>query len=210
MFGAVFFAVLAFGAVAAMSASASLWLNSLSESPLVEESGSAHGLLLLEASDGTVVHCEGLFDGSVGPGALDLVTTVLNAAGELISPTKTLSCTVVKAGALCKVNELALVYPVNLPWHTLLVLVAGVTFDEFEGTLENTKKEILQPGYHVECMTAKVSNECTGKDRSKFIKNTASGAEFSFEGELKAKCTNFLAPEGKTKGSGTQLGFTVS
>lgn len=200
MFGAAFIAVLAFGATAAMSASATLWLNSLSESLTVEEAATWHGLWELEGSDGSVIHCEGLLDGFVGPGALDLVTTVLNAAGELISSTKTLSCTVTKTGVLCKLNELALIFPVNLPWHTLLVLSGGSTFDEFLSKL----------GYRGECMTAKVANECTGTDRAKFIKNTTSGAEFSFEGELELSCTNILAPKGKIKGKGTMLGVTVS
>jgi hypothetical protein len=191
-----FAAVLAFSALAVASASATLWLKA-GASLSAETAANTHGILILHHTGGLagslLIECDGLFVGKVGPGALDLVELVENLSG---TEQDLISCKVTSGNIFCPTGTLVSVHAVGLPWHTLLVLEAGVTFDEF-----------LTGGYEVLCNGNKV--ECKGANKAKFIKNAANGAEFEFQGTIKNGC-NDPGGEGTILGKGEVLGFTVS
>jgi hypothetical protein len=197
--GAAFIAVLSLGALFVTSASATLWLSS-GASLSAETVGHSQGLVVLLHKGGLSgefsAHCTGEFHGLFGPQALDLISEVLGLAGEK----NLISCKWLKVSAACggSVGGLVIVHALKLPWHTLLVLVGGVTEDR-----------ILSGTWQFLCSTG-LTGECTGEAWAKFTKNGASGAEFAYEGkEPAATCTD--GGEGHvTTGSGTSLGFTVS
>lgn len=189
------------GAVA--SASATLWLH-VGASLTKAELSTSHGLLLLHHTGGLtgayLIHCTGLFIGTVGPGALDTVTEVQGLKGEK----NVLTCTFTEGGSCGTTGASETVTAIDLPWHTLLELVEGKTRDHF---LEETGKE---PGYELGC--SKIfgfKGNCKGLDFSNFTTNGTNGAMFSFPGESKAKCSD--GGEGTTLGEGESLGgFDVS
>jgi len=65
----------------------------------------------------TKIHCEGVFDGTIEPGGLGLVTELLEAGGHAVSLTNELSCTSV--AGLCEEGTIFVVAE-NLPWLTSL------------------------------------------------------------------------------------------
>lgn len=204
--GAAFFAVLAFGVVAAASASATLWLKngaSLTEDNKTE--AVSHGLLLLHHKGGLsgnfTGHCTGLFDGYVGPGALDLVTLALGLKGEQ----DLITCELIAEGtnACGSTGQSVTVHAINLPWHTLLLLTSeGKTVDHF---LNESGKE---PGYEFLCPSGTTGN-CKGEELTNFGGNGTNGAIFEFVETDKSKCSDF--GEGTISGLGELLGgITVS
>ena len=92
VFGLMLFAVLAFSAVATASAFAEVgeWLVE-NVKPAEALPAETEGLLivarLVSSTNSAVlqeVDCEGILDGTIGPGVADTVTAVLNLAKELI------------------------------------------------------------------------------------------------------------------------------
>jgi hypothetical protein len=200
------FAVFAFSAVAASNAlAAHQWLKG--GAPITKVGGepsTTEGKILLHHIGGLAgeltIECNGKFDGTVGPGVADEITKALTLAGVEVTKTKPLSCTVVASkSSVCTTGTLVNVVPVDLPWKTELVLEGTSVFDNIT---ENGKG---LPGYETICHEIPIT--CTGKDRSKFIKNETTGALLEFLGELKAKCTD--GGEGTILGSGIAIGFTV-
>jgi hypothetical protein len=148
------------------------------------------------------VDCEGTFDGTVGPGAADLITEVLNSAGE---PTGTplvglaLSCTVETSSfeECGKVGELAEVWPENLPWETKIELVNGVFLDDFQPI----------SAYEVRCPNGK-ENLCEGLVAA-ILTNGLNDVNGEFtEGTNEAACTtgtSHLIGVGLTEAPGHKL-----
>lgn len=199
-----FIAVLAFSTLAVASASATLWLKNGS-SLTREEAMDIHGLTLLHHTGGiagsTTVHCTGLLHGTAGPGALDLVSFVLNLAG---TETNTIECEFSEGGSCGTTKEKIKVTAVNLPWHTLLELMTnGVTLDHF---LEETAKT-----WGVEWACPKIfgfKGKCEGLITADFLENGPSGSILNWLGEPETsasdggKCT--------VLGSGETLGYAIS
>jgi hypothetical protein len=186
--GLALFAVLAFGALSASSAFAETeWL--LNGAPITgEDSVLTIGNLILDVLVGgllvVAIECSGDFDGTVGPGAQDLILKVFSLAGvEVGAPLTTgtgLSCEVLtstfnECGA---VGSLAEVWPINLPWTTTLELVGGVLLDDFPPT----------SGYEVLCSGGK-ENKCEGLAQA-LVSNETGGVLGEFtEATNEATCT---------------------
>jgi hypothetical protein len=124
--GVALFAVLAFGAISAASASAApLWLKggaSITKQELAETTGTwtltGHGIFGIGELE---VECMGRLIGWVGPGNEDLVTE----ATELTNHNKLINCKVIKESVAKCLTSLALVEGEHLPWKTELLENAG-------------------------------------------------------------------------------------
>jgi len=197
--GVALVAMLAFGVVGAVSASATTleWLanNVAIGTPLASETtgsltlGSTNGLgLKIEA----VVLCVGAFDGTVGPTVEDTINTVLNVNGQAVA----LSCASVKT---CEGNSE--VKAVDLPWLSRLEKMSAIP--TMLDVLESGGKG--NPGWSVSCKTAlgTVTETCTGVQGSS-LKNTKTGeVEGKFEKELTAECSMGGADSGFVETSAT-------
>lgn len=201
MVGLALVAVLAFGAMSVASASAAEWLTLGGAALTKAEAATTKGSLLLhnkkipalEGGGELTVTCAGSFVGTVGPGAADTVTEVLGTKGEV----NEVACEVTAStNSICKAGQKVVVKPVHLPWTTKLITVGTEIFDEATAT--------GNPGYGVTCVS--ITNTCTGLEESKFIKNLATGAEFSFIEKNKATCS---FGEGFISGTGVAEGFDV-
>jgi hypothetical protein len=191
-------AVSALSAVIVTSASAettllALWLvggNTFVGELLVETEGE---ILLEDTKFGIAVVCSGILDGFVnGTNGEDLITEVLNLAGEKTGvPLSGLPilCTTEKG---C-MNETDIeVWPLNLPWETLLellVLTGGVE-DFYDLILKGTGG---LAGYEVLCLVllTVTSESCESPEGSGGeVKNVAGGVEAAEEEFLPlANCT---------------------
>jgi hypothetical protein len=101
---------------------------------------------------GTVIHCEGSFDGWVGANGEDGITEVLTALKELLAglePGQDLIECTTSEGGQCLSGGIELdVETVGLPWATLLELVGSSFMDDF--TSLGTEKLL---GYAYGCLT---------------------------------------------------------
>ncbi|HEY5287012.1 MAG TPA: hypothetical protein VIJ50_07900 [Solirubrobacteraceae bacterium] len=190
--GLAIVAVCVLGSIAVASASAAPeWLvggAKMESSLLVESEGN---LLLEDMTLGVDVTCSGKFIGTVGPGAKDLITEVLDLENK-----NPLSC----KASICE-GELVAVTPVNLPWETelLLITVGGkeIMVDMLLGS----------PGYSISCKTilGTTKDVCTGATASEEI-NVTGGVEgvFSENEEITAPgtCEVGGAKSGLVVGSG--------
>jgi hypothetical protein len=203
-------AMLALSAITAGAASAETtllaeWLVNGADAPngtAVETTGKILLVGLVFNAVGFEAECEGSFDGTVSKNGVDEITEVLNAAkvkigAELVGTA--LDCTSLVTNALaCKSGELAEVWPDNLPWHTLLYLMAdGKILDEIQGS----------PGYHVFCVTTKFENLCTGKTSS-LMTNEPTDVKGEFEVASSEEATCNKIGSGMLGGSG--LTATIS
>ena len=211
LFGLAMVAMLAFGAFAAMSASAETtllaeWLvNGAAITTLtsVETTGSVE--LINKTFLGTAkVLCEGAFDGSVGPNGEGEITEALQGGvsqgAVLVAPA--IDCT---GDAVC--SGLVEVWAENLPWLSRLVLMEdGTILNEwFEGTPAGTK-----PAYDEFCSNVGINNLCEGLSTT-VMKNLASDVESTFI--LGSEVTTCNLGTGETAGSGltaTLNGTTVA
>ncbi|MGA7704084.1 MAG: hypothetical protein WB998_04225 [Solirubrobacteraceae bacterium] len=162
--GAAVIAILAFGVVGAVSASAAQWLAD--EKPITEALASTiEGEITLGFTNmgklgiKSKVLCSGMFDGTVGPGAADSITEVLSLTDVLVTLSAPLTCTPVETCTS------ATVAPVGLPWKTEL---SSVTDDElFNGGWEVVCKTTLGT-FEETCVSAEqlitLENDPTEKD----------------------------------------------
>jgi hypothetical protein len=172
--GLALVAVLAFGALSAGSAFASeekpeLLIAKAAVTAEKEFSGTGEIELidtktpLGEAS----VLCSGELMGVVlSGGKTDEITSVLSLTGAAVTEASPLLCTNVKNCAE------PLVFPVNLPWATEIVFMAPPAPWKWLDLI------LGKPGWHVECMTLKVSDVCTGveaKPAGLLLENMAGG-----------------------------------
>lgn len=201
-------AVMAFGLLSATNASSTLWLvggNSLT----VALATNAHGTLTIHHKGGLagefLIRCTGSWHGSVGPGALGSVSEVLGLAS---SEKNLMSCTYERERlGMCgkTVNELVLVHILNLPWHSLLALMALIEPVTLNDYLSETGKI---PGFSLLCSKTNVTVSCEGEDSVKFTENAVNGASFEFPALSKSGCSD--GGEGLTLGFIELLGVQVS
>ena len=159
--GAVVLAASALAAVSAASASAIGWLlNGVAVAS--ETAATVEGLLLLtdlKAPGGAAtVACEGILDGFVSTGGLELVTALLTLAGVEVKLAGTaLSCKV-EAGA-CEKTVSAEVWVEGLPWEATLA-VAEPT--ESSLMIDQTKGE---QAFSIKCLVLGIAfeDECKGQ-----------------------------------------------
>jgi len=155
-------AVCAFSMAAVATASANEWLlngAAITAKTAVETTGELTLDVLVLGVLAVAIDCNGAFDGTVGPGAADEITAVLNlekveVGKELVGTA--LSCEVLtSAFEECgKVGELASVWVDGLPWKTELLLNGSVIEDDITSATA---------GYHVVCPgSAKKENLCNG------------------------------------------------
>jgi hypothetical protein len=223
LIGLALFAVFAFSAVMAASAFAEtnmLWLvngNEILTGELLptETTGLLTLTTLLFGSPVVSVHCEGTFDGSVGPNGEDEITEVLNTAKELINqlgeaPELALSCEVVAISGTsrCVVGSLAELWPVNLPWHTQIELMAAGSNEWLDHLFGGGANK--EPGYMVLCLNSSGGNEentCEGLTSSRLENMPAPESDvlgifgLAAETEPSEKCTTPFT-EGDIEGEG--------
>lgn len=192
-----FIAVLAFSALAVGSASATLWLKS-GASLTKAEATTSHGVIIFHHTGGifgnALVECTGLFVGTVGPGAEDLITLAENLTGS--------EKDLVKCVSLSGFCGSPVLHPENLPWHTLLLLREGKTFDMVEAESGGG-----EPAYEMLCSIGKVL--CRSAVESDFLGNDADGALFTWLPSLTPTPCND-GGTGTLLGEALTLGFTVS
>jgi hypothetical protein len=184
-FAAALFAIVALAAMAMASSASAVtfllaeWLEggvANTEIMLVETTGS------VEYMDNTApvinklaaVQCSRIRDGFVGPNGAAEITEILTLAGAAVS-----TAVLVASGLSCtNVTECAspIVWAVNLPWLTLLVL--------WEEGAETGFADLIQPhagggnpGWAVECtvLGIKVEDTCTAPEAAASITNVATG-----------------------------------
>jgi hypothetical protein len=206
--GVALCAVFAFCAVAVSSASAlSQWLLNggiISTAVPATSTTGVNNLLLEDTGAGADVLCSGSFDGTVGPGAADLITEVLDLENKLVGAAG-LHCE--EDSGLC-LEKLATVLPLNLPWATEIMLTAGGVF--FNLILEDPVTKPGLPGYEVECKTivGTIKDVCSGESGAE-IKNITGGVEGAFleaneEITPAGSCTVGGAKSGLLSGVGTE------
>ncbi len=161
------FAVGMFSAASASAAVTTLLAEWLVNGTAVTEAQSFNsetvGTLLFEdtktplgASD---IICSYKFLGTIGFDGLDVISEILTLTGLAISKVglsgEALACETVS------VCEEALIWVINLPWNTLLVLIEDGTEKFFADYIENSGAG--NPGWEVECMKTilKPVDECT-------------------------------------------------
>ena len=124
---------------------------------------------LSEPENNTVVECENTAEGSVTPGV----------AGEITKWPKS-TCVGVKT---CENGST--VEALNLPWHTELVTVEGVTREVLTGTGHG------EPGYKLACKYEGIilyESKCTASALNMTTTNGASGVTAKFLGTEKLSC----------------------
>jgi len=196
--------VLAFSALTVAIASATLWLRN-GASIVSETAVDSHGTVIGHHTGGIsgsfTVECTGLAHGTVGPGALGLLTEVL---GLLSTEKNLVKCRFTQVGGCGNVvGEEIEVHAINLPWHGLLELIAGKTIGH---ALSEAGKE---PGVEYPCPKIfGFKGSCKGLDTASFVSNGTNGAIFEDSGANKVACSD--GGEGTTLGLGELLGVQVS
>jgi hypothetical protein len=159
------------------------WLENgvgIAETILVETTGA----LLLENEKGPIVgkmavECSGITVGDIGPDGADDFTEVLNLSKEAISSTPlsgtALSCT---DETSCESGK---VWPVGLPWLTLLELWEQGSESGFVDLL-TSQKAGGTVGWYVECtvLGVKSDEECTTATAASSATNGTGGMEDTF------------------------------
>ncbi len=175
--GVALIAVFAFGVVLAASASAetAFWLEdgvAITSLQSVGGTGLVNYTNLALGSELTV-HCEGELMGSVGANGEGEVTEVLTSGGVATGTPLTgefTNCEVTTSG-LCTLHSLAEMWPLNLPWHTHLLLMPAPEPEFLVIELAETGKI---PDEEVKCSgpLGAFSNTCGGQS-SGSVENTA-------------------------------------
>lgn len=132
---------------------------------------------LIEDLTGVALLCSAIYDGTVGAGNADLITKVLNLAGEEISstPLMGLFLTCLGEGSLCEATEDGAAYPVGLPWASTLLLASG-------GAILDAA---IEGSYEFACLELgiTVTDECTGSTTELMENLAGGGVEGTFNGE---------------------------
>jgi hypothetical protein len=220
LLGLAMFAVLAYGAV--MAASSALALESVwlvdGAKPLVGVAADVEGLLELTDTNvpgiGEVkVHCEGSFDGLIGPGKEDLIEEVLTPGGVKVEE-------LVGAGLICKkvtsnCEEPAMkdieLWPENLPWLTEIELMT--TLPKWLDIFRSGVISGANPAYELLCLILGINAEdlCSGLTSLALEENTAENdviGLFDFNAPIsseKGTCTEGGANSGELLGEGLIL-----
>lgn len=188
--GALALFALAF-AMSAMASSALAAPEWKAETPEWQQGGSSissaattlsKGAVKLQDSNATLrplVECEETAEGSAGPGAVGVVTSVTYS-----------KCVTKTSGVTCETPV-----AVDLPWHSELTL-AGAT----QNVIAEGGKGA--PGYKVTCTAVgvKATDTCTGTTLMTEMANVAGGVNATFDGKL-LNCTLGGAGQGKMEGT---------
>jgi hypothetical protein len=145
------------------------------------------------------VVCSGILDGTVNANGVDEITKVLTLAGvetgtPLVAGTGLL-CTTQTA---CENNADIEVWPLGLPWPTLLFKMESGAFLDL----------VAKSGYEVACLVlGAVSDECTSTDTELLVQNGATGAETpsGSKAEPLANCSQGGAGAGNNETVGKAL-----
>jgi hypothetical protein len=187
--------------VSAASAETVLWLK---KGANVTESLSSQVKGLLELTDldapggAVTVDCEGVVDGSVGPGGEGEVTKLLTSSGAENSE-DLIECALVSGKeGLCETSMTAYVIPLSLPWSTQLEL-SGSHFVDV--TLPHTAGDL---GFMVTCLTilGETLDECVQASSVQEMINVVGGVEAVSKEEGTGKCSLGGEKEGDMVGSG--------
>ncbi len=207
--GCTLIAVFAFGVISAASASAetAFWLEDGVAITALESTVTKGTVFLTNLALGSevTVKCVGEFVGSVGANGEDEITEVISNGKKSGTPLtgEDILCEVT-VGGLCTLKSDAEVWPVQLPWHTHLLLVAPIGTNKVEYLdilLAETNKI---PGYEVKCSgpLGAFSNECKGQTSSG-VENTATiSMNGVFSAELGTEAVPCTLGEGITAGEG--------
>jgi len=162
-------AVLMFGIVAASASAATLmWLEGGLKMIAASASETTGEILLRNTNGGGIgvnieILCSGSFDGSVGPGAEDIITEVLDLSKKQVTLSSMLACTAENSNCISP-----LVAPINLPWLSVLELMGSDAAPLFLDLLipGNGSVGIFgNPGWDMDCITiiGLVEEECAGE-----------------------------------------------
>jgi hypothetical protein len=162
---------------------------------------------LIGGASVVTVDCSGIFAGTPLPGGLGLINELSTLGGVAIPLTKLtgtgLDCEVLTSllGVCGAVGGLAEVWAVNLPWVTVVLLMAIAP----EFLVDVVSSGIGPPGYYVLCTNGK-TNECVGKSSFKTENETGGvlgefGEGAPIESE-KATCIEGGNGAGDVSGSG--------
>jgi len=214
--GVTLFALLAFGALTAASASATFllaeWLvggTGLATELLIEVGGE---LLLEDTALKAMVLCSGILDGWIGPNSLDFVTEVLSLSGGAISSTVLVGTPILcEAQEGCsKTAETPNLWPVGLPWESELELLEQTGYTGFAILLSSQSGSAL--GYYLECtiLGVKSTDTCTSTLAAAelTLSGTTAVGKFSeafteLAGAKLATCTFAGGETGIVEGEGT-------
>ena len=193
------FAVIAFGAVVAGSASAETtlgaeWLENGSAITTTKASETVGALLLEDKTVKAAVICHGSLDGTVGATGQDEITEVLNVAKEAVSTLGNLAllgtgsklpdCETETGCAEGTAASPIEVWPVGLPWKTqLFTMENGSVLDLIENF-----------GYEMLCLVLSINAEdaCSAADTNLLVQNNAAGDASTPSGSVAeplANCT---------------------
>jgi hypothetical protein len=171
LFGVLAFSVVGVSAAFGLEFSLAQWLvggNLVLAELLVEAVG---GFLYEDDKSGAHLECVSfVFDGFVGPESLDLITEILDLAGNKIGELVGNGLLCLGLGT-CVEEEDAEWWPLKLPWKTEveLDLTDGTAWELFFGT-----------AWHVTCLVLGVAstNECTGAEGAEVeVVNATGGVE---------------------------------
>lgn len=191
--GLALVAVFAISAVVAASASALEWL--LNGKPiLTAKAVSSSGSLVLEdlaATGGAVeIECTGSDEGTVGPGAQDLVTTIKATSCKFLA----------EKHGVCEESKPVTANAINIKkhWETLLVTNSSGQIRDLI-----TSPEGKGPGWNVECKVGgilEVSDECTSASPEPLVTNLSTGVDVTFEASETASCSKGSSTSGMVVG----------
>jgi len=152
--GIALLALFAFGAMATGASAETVWLVSGALTAVKEPVVIEEGVLKVDVLNsllGLIVEfeCSGEFDGTVGPDAQDEITKILDLnlkdIGALGALGTGLDCSVIGSPLICtNAAKLVELWPDNLPWPSLVVLVGEET-DDKDGEANK------EPGFDLEC-----------------------------------------------------------
>jgi hypothetical protein len=172
-----------YGAIAASASLAAEWLVGGNKILAALTATNTAEVLFEDSGSGLAIVCSMLFDGTIGPGGGDNVTSILTLAGVEVTAAAPLLC---KREAVCEESATEIEWsPVGLPWKTTLILLTTLFEDLF-----------FSMKYKFACLVLKVlvSDECTtpneaGGGSGFLATNVAGGVELSGKAIPSANCT---------------------
>ncbi len=171
-------AAAAIGAMTAATASALQWLvggKGLTGPVLIKGSGT---LTYADLSAGMTIVCEGTSEGTVGPGARDLISSIRQAQCKF--------ATGLQGSCESEEKTAPTGEALNLPYLTLLLTKGSLTLDRI------TADKGSGPGWAVKCGVGgilKVTDECTAGYTNTLVENTAGGVVTPFNEVETYSCT---------------------
>jgi hypothetical protein len=145
------------------------WLDGGASITALASTETTEILSLNDTSNGSVVFCELVLEGSVGPNGEGEITELLTTGGVAVTLTAPLLC---KRGAVCEESATDIeASPEGLPFHTLLFLAENGSFLDL----------IIKASFNMTCLVLgiKISDECTLTNAAGAVSNGLFGVEAS-------------------------------